>query len=425
MARSSAVTAAAVGRSTPNAISPATRPPSTGPRPASPGRCRRAWRGSRAWRSCRREHDAERERRARQPEEVLQPQQRRVADARREETALTRCRARRVRHPLSDAPARGERQSAKPAMARTATRPSARPAGRHPGRERPDRDQRHSSQHQHRRQFRQPIPDGGGGRLRPRCAAAQADQPDAAHFTARGRREVAGRDSSERRERGARDGHLAAERAQEAAPSRAGDEEADDVQQKGRDRVGRPGGRQSFDAGCDGVPDGVQSTIIDVGAPLRNWIFRVAMSLAVVTVVAAVVVAPAPLWLRIVLLAALIAAGSIRRSGVCRHSNPLGRIRWHLPVSNGGATLRHHVRRWAEPGDGGGARHPRDRGRAGDVFRPRRQRRAASGDRAARPRRGARRRDPRDEPRQAGGRCADAIEQQVYGRDAACSSGSA
>jgi hypothetical protein len=37
MPRSSAVTAAAVGRSTPNAIRPATRPPSTGPRPAIPG----------------------------------------------------------------------------------------------------------------------------------------------------------------------------------------------------------------------------------------------------------------------------------------------------------------------------------------------------------------------------------------------------
>ena len=84
--------------------------------------------------------------------------------------------------------------------------------------------------------------------------------------------------------------------------------------------------------------------------------------------------------------------------------DPLGRIRWQLPASTRRQTLRHHLRRWSEPGDGGGARHPGGRGRAGDLLRARRQCRAASADRAARARRRTRRRASWDDPRQADGR---------------------
>jgi peptidoglycan/xylan/chitin deacetylase (PgdA/CDA1 family) len=79
----------------------------------------------------------------------------------------------------------------------------------------------------------------------------------------------------------------------------------------------------------------VQSTIINVGAPLRNWIFRIAMSLAVVSVIAAVLAAPAPLWLRLLLLAALLAAGFDQAFRRVPAFDPLGRVRWHLPVSAG------------------------------------------------------------------------------------------
>jgi peptidoglycan/xylan/chitin deacetylase (PgdA/CDA1 family) len=80
----------------------------------------------------------------------------------------------------------------------------------------------------------------------------------------------------------------------------------------------------------------VQSTIIDVGAPLRNWIFRAAISLAVAAAVAAVLTAPAPLWLRLVLLAALLAAGCDQAFRRVPAFDPLGRIRWRLPASDGG-----------------------------------------------------------------------------------------
>jgi peptidoglycan/xylan/chitin deacetylase (PgdA/CDA1 family) len=79
----------------------------------------------------------------------------------------------------------------------------------------------------------------------------------------------------------------------------------------------------------------VQSTIIDVGAPLRNWIFRAAMSLAVIAAVAAVLRAPAPLSLRLVFLAALLAAGGDQAFRRVPAFDPLGRIRWRLPASNG------------------------------------------------------------------------------------------
>ena len=75
--------------------------------------------------------------------------------------------------------------------------------------------------------------------------------------------------------------------------------------------------------------------IIRVGAPLRNWIFRLMMSLAVCGVVAAVLWAPAPLWLRLLVLAALVAAGLDQAFRRVPAFDPLGRIRWHLPSSNG------------------------------------------------------------------------------------------
>jgi peptidoglycan/xylan/chitin deacetylase (PgdA/CDA1 family) len=79
----------------------------------------------------------------------------------------------------------------------------------------------------------------------------------------------------------------------------------------------------------------VQSTIISVGAPLRNWIFRVAMSLAVAAVIAAVLSAPAPLWLRLALLGTLLAVGLDQAFRRVPAFDPLGRIRWQLPAANG------------------------------------------------------------------------------------------
>jgi len=79
----------------------------------------------------------------------------------------------------------------------------------------------------------------------------------------------------------------------------------------------------------------VQSTIIDVGAPLRNWIFRVVMTLAVLAAAWAVLAAPAPLWLRLVSLASLVAIGLDQAFRRVPAFDPLGRIRWHLPSSTG------------------------------------------------------------------------------------------
>ena len=72
-----------------------------------------------------------------------------------------------------------------------------------------------------------------------------------------------------------------------------------------------------------------------MGAPLRNWIFRAAVSLAVIAALAAVLTAPAPLWLRFVLLAVLLAGGLDQAFRRVPAFDPLGRIRWHLPASNG------------------------------------------------------------------------------------------
>jgi peptidoglycan-N-acetylglucosamine deacetylase len=72
-----------------------------------------------------------------------------------------------------------------------------------------------------------------------------------------------------------------------------------------------------------------------VGAPLRNWIFRVALSLAIAWSVAAVAMAPVPLWLRLVVLAICLAAALEGAFRCLPAFDPLGRIRWRLPSSSG------------------------------------------------------------------------------------------
>jgi peptidoglycan/xylan/chitin deacetylase (PgdA/CDA1 family) len=79
----------------------------------------------------------------------------------------------------------------------------------------------------------------------------------------------------------------------------------------------------------------VQSTIIDVGAPLRNWIFRVALTLLVVAVAAFLLTTPGPAWLRVGLLALLVAAGLDQAFRRMPAFDPLGRVRWRLPSSRG------------------------------------------------------------------------------------------
>ena len=71
-----------------------------------------------------------------------------------------------------------------------------------------------------------------------------------------------------------------------------------------------------------------------MGAPLRNWIFRVALSLAAAAAVAAVLSAPAPPWLRFAILVALLAAALDQAFRRVPAFDPLGRIRWRLPASN-------------------------------------------------------------------------------------------
>jgi peptidoglycan/xylan/chitin deacetylase (PgdA/CDA1 family) len=79
----------------------------------------------------------------------------------------------------------------------------------------------------------------------------------------------------------------------------------------------------------------VQSTIIGVGAPLRNWIFRVVMTLAAFAAAVAVLAAPAPLWLRLASLVSLAAVGFDQAFRRVPAFDPLGRIRWHLPALAG------------------------------------------------------------------------------------------
>ena len=109
------------------------------------------------------------------------------------------------------------------------------------------------------------------------------------------------------------------------------------------------------------------------------------MSLAVAAVIAAVLSASAPLWLRLVLLATLLAVGLDQAFRRVPAFDPLGRVRWQLPASNG-------VRRSAITFDDGpspateavldilaGRRRARH-------LHPGRECRAASADRAARAR---------------------------------------
>ena len=72
-----------------------------------------------------------------------------------------------------------------------------------------------------------------------------------------------------------------------------------------------------------------------MGAPLRNWIFRIALAIAGAGIAAAVLSAAAPLWLRLAVLAALMAAALDQAFRRVPAFDPLGRIRWHLPSSSG------------------------------------------------------------------------------------------
>jgi peptidoglycan/xylan/chitin deacetylase (PgdA/CDA1 family) len=59
------------------------------------------------------------------------------------------------------------------------------------------------------------------------------------------------------------------------------------------------------------------------------------MTLAVVGSVAGVLSVPVPVWLRLVVLAAVLAAGLNQAFRRVPAFDPLGRIRWHVPSSNG------------------------------------------------------------------------------------------
>ena len=59
------------------------------------------------------------------------------------------------------------------------------------------------------------------------------------------------------------------------------------------------------------------------------------MTLAVAAIVAAVLSAPAPLWLRVAALAALVAFGLDQAFRWLPAFDPLGRIRWQLPPADG------------------------------------------------------------------------------------------
>jgi peptidoglycan/xylan/chitin deacetylase (PgdA/CDA1 family) len=72
-----------------------------------------------------------------------------------------------------------------------------------------------------------------------------------------------------------------------------------------------------------------------VGAPLRSWIFRIVMTLAIAGIAAAVLSAPAPMWLRGATLASLVAFGLYQAFRWVPAFDPLGRVRWHLPPASG------------------------------------------------------------------------------------------
>lgn len=68
-----------------------------------------------------------------------------------------------------------------------------------------------------------------------------------------------------------------------------------------------------------------------MGAPLRNWIFRLALTAAGVAAAAAALTAPLPLWLRLALVGLVAAVALDQAFRRLPAFDPLGRIRWHLP----------------------------------------------------------------------------------------------
>lgn len=68
-----------------------------------------------------------------------------------------------------------------------------------------------------------------------------------------------------------------------------------------------------------------------MGAPLRNWIFRIALAVAGVALAAAVLSAPIPLWQRLALFTLCLAIALDQAFRRVPAFDPLGRIRWHLP----------------------------------------------------------------------------------------------
>jgi peptidoglycan/xylan/chitin deacetylase (PgdA/CDA1 family) len=76
----------------------------------------------------------------------------------------------------------------------------------------------------------------------------------------------------------------------------------------------------------------VQSTIIGVGAPLRNWIFRAALSIVAIASVAGVASLPVSLWLRLLVLAGALAIACDQAFRRHPAFDPFGRIRWRLPA---------------------------------------------------------------------------------------------
>ena len=146
-------------------------------------------------------HHAERERRAGQPEKILHPQHRRVADACRKQRGAHAA-GRQPRPPAFDGECRAERAPESERGDAERGGESDDNAGRLPCRgQRPQGDERHAAQHENRRQLGQSIPHRRNGRLRPRRAPAQADEADAARFSAWCGRQVPGGDPAQRRER--------------------------------------------------------------------------------------------------------------------------------------------------------------------------------------------------------------------------------
>jgi peptidoglycan/xylan/chitin deacetylase (PgdA/CDA1 family) len=72
-----------------------------------------------------------------------------------------------------------------------------------------------------------------------------------------------------------------------------------------------------------------------VGAPLRNWLFRLGLLIVVVAIAAAFRWAPAPVWLRMTALLLVVAIGVDQTFRRVPAFDPLGRIRWHLPAAAG------------------------------------------------------------------------------------------